>query len=268
MSRLQIIALAWLVWSTGGAAQPLIVLDAGHEPSRPGATARCRLKEVAYNDAVVAELAMALSAYRVILTRTAQAEIPLQQGVLRQYLGSDAQALWDKNPSLLARAALANEKQADLFISIHHDSTAERHQISDPQLCGGQGGEKLHEAFKRQYRIGFNIFIDNNAAEPRRSLSLRVAKLIGKRLRASGRVASDYHDDDCLSCRMIDGDLGLWHQDLAVLRHTRMPAVLIEVGNLIDVEDETFISTAAFRRQFADLIKSALAEYFATHYPE
>lgn len=261
--RLQALSLALFVWTAGVSANPLIVLDAGHEPSNPGATARCRKTEVEYNDAVVAALAAALRQYRIILTRAANAEPPTQREALRYYLDQDAQPSWDKHKSLLVRAALANEQHADLFISIHHDSTAAHQQITDAALCNGQGGKKLRAAFKQQYRVGFNLFINDNASEPRRSLSLKIARLIGRRLIQSARTAANYHQDDCKSCRRIDGDLGIWHQDLAVLRQTRMPAVLIEVGNLIDIEDETVISTPEFQRRFAYIVKTALDDYFS-----
>jgi len=261
--RLQAISIALSVCAAGASANPVIVLDAGHGPSKPGATGRCRKPEVEYNDAVVSALVTALSHYNIILTRTANAEVSTQREALLHYLDRDAQSSWDKHKSLLARAALANEQHADLFISIHHDSTAERQQITDAALCNGRGGKKLREAFKQRYRVGFNLFINDNAPEPRRSLSLKIARLIGKRLIQSARTAANYHRDDCKSCRIIDGDLGIWYQDLAVLRHTRMPAVLIEVGNLIDIEDEALVNTPDFQRHFAYIISAALDDYFS-----
>ncbi|TAL49131.1 MAG: hypothetical protein EPN89_06270 [Methylovulum sp.] len=261
--RLQAISLVLIIWTAGVSANPVIILDAGHEPSQPGATGRCFKKEVEYNDAAVSALSASLSDYTLVLTRTANAEVRNQREALRHYLDQQAQPSWDKHKSLLARAALANAQQADLFISIHHDSTAAHQQVTDATLCNGQRGKKLRDAFKQSYQIGFNLFINDNATEPQRSLSLKIARLIGKRLIQSARTASNYHRDDCKSCRIIDGDLGIWHQDLAVLRYTRMPAVLIEVGNLIDIEDEALISTSDFQRRFAHIIKAALDDYFS-----
>lgn len=261
--RLQAISLVLAVWAAGVSANPVIILDAGHEPSKPGATGRCFKKEVEYNDAAVSALSASLSGYKLVLTRTANAEVRNQREELRHYLDQHAQPSWDKHKSLLARAALANAQQADLFISIHHDSTVEQQQVTDATLCNGQRGKKLRDAFKQRYQIGFNLFINDKAPEPQRSLSLKIARLIGRRLIQSARTASNYHQDDCKSCRIIDGDLGIWHQDLAVLRYTRMPAVLIEVGNLIDIEDEALISTSDFQRRFAHIIKAALDDYFS-----
>ncbi|MDD5276409.1 MAG: N-acetylmuramoyl-L-alanine amidase [Methylovulum sp.] len=258
-SRVALVPLLLLV----AACSPLVVLDAGHEPSHPGAIATCGKPEADYNEAVVTALAGALDGYRVLLTHNAHTDVTADINSLSAYLSPEAQLKWPQRKTLFARAALANKNNADVFISIHHDSTAARWQVNDPDLCKGNGGKKLAAAFKQQYRIGFNIFINANKVEPCRSRSLKIAQLIAKRLLAIGRVASDYHLDDCKSCRSIDSQLGIWHEDLAVLREAAMPAVLIEVGNIVDPDDEAVISTSGFQQQFAQIIKAALAEYFA-----
>lgn len=252
--------------ASGALAEPIVVLDAGHEPSRPGAAATCGKQEVDYNDATVTALAAALNGYQVLLTRKAQAEVSTDAAGLSGYINEGDQAKWGQHKTLLARAALANKDKADVFVSIHHDATAGRWQLNDSALCGGRGGKKLAAAFKQKYRIGFNIFVDIDKAEPCRSLSLKIAQLIAERLVAIGRIASDYHLDDCKSCRSIDSKLGIWHQNLAVLRETSMPAVLIEVGNIVDPDDEAVISSSGFRQQFAQIIKAALDEYFAANH--
>lgn len=260
------IALAPLLLSLV-ACSPLVVLDAGHEPSHPGALATCGKQEMDYNDAVVATLAGALGDYRVLLTRRAQADVEADVKGLSAYLSQEAQLKWSHRKTLFARAALANKNNADVFISIHHDSTAGRWQINNPALCGGKGGKNLAAAFKQKYQVGFNIFINDNKAGPCRRLSLEIAQLIAKRLVAIGRVAADHHLDDCKSCRSIDSRLGIWHQDLAVLREAAMPAILIEVGNIVDPDDEAIISASEFRQQFAQIVRAALAEYFAASRP-
>ena len=52
--------------------------------------------------------------------------------------------------------------------------------------------------------------------------------------------------------------MGIIHKDVAVLRDTRCPAVLIEVGNIADGGpggDEAKINTSAFRESLAAAIK-------------
>lgn len=257
------ISVVLLAWSVALHAQPLIVLDAGHEPSKPGAVATCGNTEVTYNDAVVGALAAALADYRIVLTRNANADVATEDPAFPAHLSAAAKAKWPTHRSLLTRAALANAQHADLFISIHHDSTPTRNLVTDATLCNGRGGKKLADAFKRRYRVGYNLFVNDDAPEPKRSASLALARLLGLRLQAAARTAADYHRDDCPSCRAIAAELGIWHHDLAVLRYTDMPALLIEVGNLLDVDDEAQVSSAAFRRQFADHVKMAVDDYFS-----
>jgi N-acetylmuramoyl-L-alanine amidase len=58
-------------------------------------------------------------------------------------------------------------------------------------------------------------------------------------------------------------ELGIWHQQLYVLRNVRMPAVLVEVGNIADAEDEALINTEQFREQFAQALNRAVDRFFS-----
>lgn len=247
-------------------AKPTIVIDSGHQPSQAGAKASCGLDEVQYNDALIPYLVKILSPnYNVILTREPGKNIKLKEITLQKAEESTGH----KNEvvkSLLARSELANLKHADVFISLHHDSTSAIHQEFDSKLCHGKGGKTLTRAFKEKYKIGFNIFIDDNKKRKQRDSSLLLAELIGKNMLNMGRIPSNYHVypiDDCKSCRPINPKLGVWHEDLSVLRNTQMPAVLIEVGNIVDLDDESRISKDDFRMQFSLEIKAALDEFFA-----
>ena len=206
-----------------------------------------------------------LRGYRLLLTRKSASEVVTDIKNMSDYISPDARLKWRTHQKLLMRAALANKNHADLFISIHHDSTAEHWQKTDLNLCAGKGGKRLNAQFKQQYQVGFSLFIDENKPDPTRSQSLKLATLISKRLVALGRTVADYHLDDCMSCRIINPALGIWHQDLAVLKNTLMPSVLIEVGNLIDPDDEAIISSPGFSKLFVELMQSALDEYFADY---
>jgi hypothetical protein len=86
-----------------------------------------------------------------------------------------------------------------------------------------------------------------------------LADNIGKQLRALGRIPSN---DNCKSWYPVNPELGVWHENLAVLRDTQMPAVLIEVGNIVDPADEKKINTNEFRIKFSAALKRALDNYF------
>jgi N-acetylmuramoyl-L-alanine amidase len=245
------------------AASPLIILDSGHDPLHPGARAVCGEFEHVYNDRIVAAFLKTTSA-RVLLTRepgNLPASLNLPEAA--NTLSGNRQTL---KTSLQARTELANSNNGDLFISIHHDSVARRFIVADKKLCGGKGGHKIAPEFRKKHAIGFNVFVHQEANNPHYPDSLRFAKLVSEELLALGREASTYHyfpEDDCRSCRPVIRELGIWHQQLYVLRQAQMPAVLIEVGNIVDVEDEVRINTAPFRFQFARALDRAISRYFS-----
>ena len=79
-----------------------------------------------------------------------------------------------------------------------------------------------------------------------------------------GREASNYHtpsSDDCKSCRPINVHLGIWHQNVLVLRETKHPSILIEVGNLMDPEDERTISSSEFKMVFILALEESIKDY-------
>lgn len=246
-------------------SSPLIVLDAGHEPSHPGAMGTCGVKEVNYNDKIVKSLAKVLSKnYRIMLTRDDGKEVDVQNEKLAELLRDVEKSKWSQHKQLYSRPAIANLNNAALFISIHHDSNATKQIITKPELCGGKGGITVRDEFKMKYIIGYNIFVNDDKQSAQRDNSLRLANLIGKQMLGINRKPSNYHvypDGDCKSCRPINKVTGVWYEDLAVLRNAKMPAVLIEVGNIVDTDDEAVINSDAFREKFSLAIKNAVDAY-------
>ena len=242
-----------------------IVLDAGHQPSNGGASAVCDEKEYTYNDEIVAEIKKALIEYQIILTRKPNEEVAPQDPKLIEYLPDAEKPKFEKAKSLYSRAAIANQIKADFFISIHHDSVNESKQLKDTNLCQGKGGRRIVDDFRKKHHFGFNIFINKDAESGIYKKSLSMAGLLARSLKKLGRIPSDYHqfpDDDCKSCSPIDADLGIWHHDLALLRSARMPALLLEVGVIVDPEDEKTVSDPKFRNKLGEIFKNAFNEYF------
>ena len=245
------------------AAPPSIILDPGHDPLYQGARGSCGEFEVSYNDRIVAAYLKTTSAH-VITTRDA-GQPPR---ILKRKADESGvpQSRYTLKTSLQVRTTLANSSKAGLFISIHHDSTAERFIMADSSLCHGRGGHTLLPEFKARNDIGFNVFVDQDPNNPHYQHSLRFAKLLGQELVGIGRKPSNYHyfpEDDCRSCRPVIRELGIWHQQLYVLRHVRMPAVLVEVGNIADAEDEALVNSEQFREQFALALNRAVDRFFS-----
>lgn len=253
--------------SSIAAGHPIVAIDPGHGPSKSGAQGTCGKSEVTYNDLTARDLKTTLApSYFVLLTRQPGDEIKPTDSLFKEVTGV-SKGLWTKNKNLIARPAIANAKHADAFISIHHDSVSKKHQLKFQELCDGKGGTTVSDVFRQRYKIGFNIFVHNEGKERNRRESIKLAKIIGRKMISMGRSPSNYHFypvDDCKSCEPVDKQLGVWHHDLAVLRYAKMPAVLIEVGNIVDHEDEHRINNEAFRKTFSLNLKAALDEYLTS----
>ncbi|MFT0532955.1 N-acetylmuramoyl-L-alanine amidase family protein [Castellaniella hirudinis] len=216
------------------AAGPLVVLDPGHGPSSPGATGVCGAREVVYNDRFAGELALALESagWRVVLTRRPGQDI-----------------------GLLDRAQLANLLSATLLLSIHHDSV----QPDDLKAvrCQGRTGYET-----RQPVQGYALFV--SAENGDYAGSLRLATLLGDQLNAMGRSPNPYHAREIPgeNRRFLDARRGVYQYDgLAVLRHSRVPAVLLEIGVMTDRQDAAWLDRADARRAMVARVAAAIRQY-------
>jgi N-acetylmuramoyl-L-alanine amidase len=254
--------LTIFVLSTIAQGDPLIMLDSGHTPSGPGALGSCGKREVDYNDQFVRELQRRLkSSYQIALTRQPQKEVLPQ---FNRPPSSKAGA--EPRASLLQRPEIANQAGARVMISIHHDSVDDSkekgHVFFDPSICGGRGGVRMTEDFKKTQKVGYNIFVYEGGAKIDDSKLL--ATLVGKRFQLAGLTASNYHIkpvEDCNSCRPVDLQNGVWNQDLAILKAARMPAILIEVENILDPEFERLSDSPQYKDKMIAGIKDGLDEF-------
>ena len=173
---------------------------------------------------------------------------------------------WQKYKDLYSRIATANEKQAGLFISIHHDSVQEQHLLrtEDGKIIDVQYD------FKQQFDPGYSIYITSDPKYPNTELyyldSLKFARIFAKKMQSISRKPSTYHEEkpEQRNYLSIDLPLGIYNSKtiLAVLRNANMPAVLIETGVIVDVEDEAVISSQSFKNQFAMMLAESIDEFF------
>ncbi len=218
----------------GAPAEGLVVaLDPGHSASAPGATSVRGTAEVDYNDAFVALLAprLARAGFRVEVTRRPGEELDLGE-----------------------RAARASAAGCWLLLSIHHDSAQERFLQREER--------EGREAFRATRPIrGYSLFV--SGLNPRYPLSVRAAEALARHLLALGRPPTLHHAEPIPGegRPLLDRRLGIYRfDDLKVLREARCPAVLLEVGVLVDAEDEAYVSDAGRREAMAEAIARALVE--------
>jgi N-acetylmuramoyl-L-alanine amidase len=215
------------------AQPPLVVLDPGHTVARPGATSVRGRVEVEYNDAFVAVLAPTLvrAGFRVEVTRAPGEELDLR-----------------------GRAARASGRGAWLLLSIHHDSAQIQFLREEPR----EG--KLAYRDTRPIR-GYSLFVSKR--NPQYQASLRVSQAIGRRLLALGRPPTLHHAEPIPGegRPLLDPRLGIYRfDDLKVVEIATCPAVLLEVGVLVDEVDEAYVYDPAYQQAIADAIAKALLE--------
>ena len=212
----------------------VVVLDPGHTPKQPGALGVKGIYEVRYNDALSAKLAKSLEAteVQVVLTRTATEDI-----------------------SLDGRAELANALQADLFLAVHHDS-AQLKYLAKTEVNGKPAYQTL------QPIAGYSIFVSQR--NPQFAQSLQFAKLLGQAMLALGRPPTLHHAEAIAgeNRELLDAHLGIYRfDDLLVLRKTTVPAVLLEVGMIVDPVDEKYVADDAKQDAIVQAIVAAVAEF-------
>lgn len=211
-----------------------IILDSGHNPSQQGALGARGVYEVAYNDNLTTQVANALkgAGFSVILTRTPTQEI-----------------------SLGDRVQVANASHADLFLAIHHDSAQLKYleKTTWNSLPAYRTTESL---------AGYSLFV--STLNPRFDDSSRFAELLGQEMFKLGRGPSHHHGEKIPgeNRELLNAKLGIYRfDDLIVLKKTSIPAVLLEIGVIVDQEDEKYVSSKENQKAIVRAIVTAVQEY-------
>lgn len=212
-----------------------ILLDPGHTPRQPGALGVRGRYEVAYNDEFISKLAKALRAASFAVELTRQP---------------------DESIGLTHRVELANRRRPDIFLSIHHDS-AQLTYLRKIRLEHG-------DAYRTTKQIaGYSIFVSKT--NPQFANSLRFAERLGASLIRLGRPPTLHHAEDIAGehRELLNERLGVYRfDDLVVLAKTTMPAVLLEIGVIVDADDERYVAAEENQDAMCRRIVEALQAYF------
>jgi D-alanyl-D-alanine dipeptidase len=150
------------------------------------------------------------------------------------------------------RPARANRMNADIFISIHHDGVRDKYLNS--WLYEGQ-----HRSFFDDSK-GFSLHVS-----PRYADSLRLAQMLADQLMASGLHFTTVHEqNNPVGARVpyLDSKRGIYRRDnLVVLKHTEMPAVLLEAGVIVNRDEELVVSTPAYQAIIATAVTEAVRRF-------
>jgi len=215
-----------------------VVVDVGHTLDVPGAMSAHGATEYAFNLQLAGDVKQALvdaGFDKTVLLITAVA--PLR--------------------GLFERVQRANEMRADLFLSIHHDSVPD-YLLQTWEYEGQQYG------FNDQFP-GYALFISND--NPDRAGSLLFGKLLGKALQARGLHYTPHYTQAFMRNRrreLVDADAGVYRYDqLVVLRSTRMPAVLLEAGSIVNRQEELELAGTERRSLTSAAVAAAVEDFCA-----
>ncbi len=219
-------------------SRKVIVIDAGHGGKDPGASgAEDREKDVSLAAArALRDRLMATGRYQVVMTRTDDTFIPLEQ-----------------------RVQIARRENADLFISLHADS------IQDPNLHGATVytlSDKGVDRVARKVISHSDWFI--NVDLPGRDPSVNRI-LLDLTQRETTNQSSGFAN---ILLDRLNGRVDLLrrsHRDAnyMVLLAPDVPAVLLEMGFISNPLDEQRLSSPDARKKMADAVAESIDAYFS-----
>jgi N-acetylmuramoyl-L-alanine amidase len=164
-------------------------------------------------------------------------------------------------PSLIKRVAVANKRGADMLLSIHHDSV--------PDLYVDNWDFHGKASHFNDFFGGYSVFVSRQ--NPRYAASLKFAKLLGNRMAAQDLQFARQYDQWFMGKYrhpLLDIDAGVYRYDeLIVLRQTRMPAVLLESGSIINRDEEVVMASEEHRTKVSTAVAEAVKEYCETRDP-
>ena len=215
-----------------------VIVDVGHTVEVPGADSARGVPEYTFNLRLADEIEQAL----------------VDAGFDKAVRLITATAPWQ---GLVERADRANKMHADLFISIHHDSVPD-YLIETWDYEGEQ--HQFSDRFK-----GYAIFISNDNAD--RKGSLEFGGLLGKELQARGLHYTPHYTLPLMGRyrhELLDPAAGVYRYDqLIVLRHTEMPAVLLEAGSIVNREEELELASPERRAAISAAVAAAVEDFCA-----
>jgi N-acetylmuramoyl-L-alanine amidase len=219
-----------------------VVLDVGHTAQVPGAISARGVPEFAFNLRLAKLIEQTL-----IETGFAKTLLLVTEGPAR--------------PGLNKRVVRANRSAADLLVSIHHDSVPTVFK----QVWEYLGKEqRFSDRFK-----GHSIFVSNDS--PARKGSLQFGHLLGLELKARDLHYTPHYTEAFMGRyrrELVDAEAGVYRFDkLIVLRATRMPAVLLEAGSIVNRDEELLMESPEHQAVIAAAVTDAVEKFCAARQP-
>ena len=235
------------VFRNGGGSQykvKTIVIDAGHGGRDGGCSGSHSLeKEINLKIAkkVKAEIERKFPKMTVIMTRDKDVFIPLHK-----------------------RAKIANENEADLFLSIHCNAIRSTKHIhgSETYVLGLHNAERNLEVAKRENDVVFmeEDYEQNYGFDPNSPAGhIMMSAFQNSNLEQSILFAEKIETH--IKLQTPHRSRGVKQAGFHVLREVSMPSVLLETGYLTSKKDEEFLSNEQGQNYIASAIVNALSDF-------
>ncbi len=223
-----------------------IVIDPGHGGAETGAVGPGGLQEKDVTLQIARRLAMALPrvlSCRVVLTRDSDIAIPLDD-----------------------RTAVANHEKADLFLSVHANSS---------RAPGARGSESYYLSLEASDKLSQEIASRENqpalsggpgstpTAAPARNPDLDFI-LWDLAQTAHLKESSELAEATQEELNVLSGteNRGVKQAPFRVLVGATMPAVLVETAFISNAEEEKKLGAPAFQQSVADAVARAIGRFF------
>ena len=170
----------------------------------------------------------------------------------------------DEYPSLSDRTNLANRSKADLFVSVHCNSSVRPTAYGTETFVQGPDQNDTNlEVAKRENDV---IYLDEkdkqtfgtyDARSPESLIALKLqqSKYLESSLLLGGLVEDNFVNKDKRSSR------GVWQKNLHVLRMNAMPSVLIETGFINHPEESHYLASDKGQEEISQSIYNAIIDY-------
>ena len=213
-----------------------IVLDVGHTAESEGAISARNVSEFVFNLRLARRIEEKLKGEGFAATR-----LLLTEGKARR--------------SLFKRVDAANDLRADLLLSIHHNSVPNKF-LEDWEFEGKKS--RFSDRFS-----GYSVFVSRS--NPDFKTSFAFAELIGKEMKAQGLDYARQYSQAIMGRyqrELLNKETGVYRYDeLIVLRKTRMAAVLLEAGSIINRDEELKMSSPERREIISSGVTAAVKEF-------
>ena len=218
---------------------PLIVVDAGHGGKDHGAKSALGLKEKVVNIKIAKHVKTILVnryKYRVVMTRKDDTFISLKD-----------------------RSKISNQRNADLFVSIHANAAKRRsaHGIETYFLGTSHNKQALETAARENGELVESVKDDQ---VQQILASLITTTKINDSSRLAGRVQENLYRSSKKANRHMK-NLGVKEGPFYVLHGADMPSILVEVGFLTNRKEAKMLSKPGYLYRLASSIAEGIHRY-------